>query len=149
MRGSFASQLIAVKEKLERRQKLTFQGAVRDTYLEMIRPQSNGGRMPVLEGWLINSVASFVDGKQIAGPSGVANTSGAASKSAITKAAALATSTSVVRITFNVDHAMRQNYGFVGIDSWGRNYNQQGKFFVEGAMAKWRDNLKKNWEKNK
>ena len=31
----------------------------------------------------------------------------------------------------------RMIYGFQGTDSLGRNYNQAGAFFVEGAAAKW------------
>lgn len=38
---------------------------------------------------------------------------------------------------FQAAYARRQNYGFVGTDSLGRNYNQSGFAFVEKAAAKW------------
>lgn len=38
---------------------------------------------------------------------------------------------------FTAVYAMRQNYGFTGTDSLGRNYNQQGRFFVELALQQW------------
>lgn len=34
-------------------------------------------------------------------------------------------------------YARRQNYGFVGEDSLGRSYNQEGKHFVERATKLW------------
>lgn len=36
----------------------------------------------------------------------------------------------------------RMNYGFVGTDSLGRNYNVTGAYFVEGAASKWRQFVK-------
>lgn len=40
-------------------------------------------------------------------------------------------------IGYQAKYARRQNYGFVGQDSLGRNYNQAGFGFVEAAIAKW------------
>lgn len=37
----------------------------------------------------------------------------------------------------NAAYAMRIEYGFVGTDSLGRNYNQAGRFFVKRAMRRW------------
>ena len=34
------------------------------------------------------------------------------------------------------------NFGYVGADSLGRVYNQQGHYFVEGAVAKWPEIVK-------
>lgn len=34
-------------------------------------------------------------------------------------------------------YAMRIEYGFVGEDSLGRYYNQQGQFYVTGTVKKW------------
>jgi hypothetical protein len=34
-------------------------------------------------------------------------------------------------------YARRVNYGFVGTDSLGRHYNQQGRFYLERSLAKW------------
>lgn len=42
-----------------------------------------------------------------------------------------------VYLGYQANYAMRQNYGFVGEDSLGRNYNQSGFGFVEKAAAKW------------
>ncbi len=42
-----------------------------------------------------------------------------------------------VYLGFQAVYAARQNYGFVGTDSKGRNYNQTGHYFVELAGAQW------------
>ena len=36
----------------------------------------------------------------------------------------------------------RMNYGFVGADKLGRNYNMTGAYFVEGAASKWKQFVK-------
>ena len=42
-----------------------------------------------------------------------------------------------VWLGYQAIYARRLNYGFVGQDSLGRNYNQAGAHFVEGAIAEW------------
>ena len=37
----------------------------------------------------------------------------------------------------NAVYAMRIEYGFVGTDSLGRHYNQQGRYFVTQNVAAW------------
>lgn len=43
----------------------------------------------------------------------------------------------VVYLGYQAVYARRQNYGFVGTDSLGRLYNQQGAHFVEYAISMW------------
>lgn len=38
----------------------------------------------------------------------------------------------------NTRYARRLEYGFVGQDSLGRNYNQKGRFFVRDAVRRWK-----------
>lgn len=37
----------------------------------------------------------------------------------------------------NAKYAMRQNYGFTGVDSLGRHVHQPGKFFLQRTLAQW------------
>lgn len=37
----------------------------------------------------------------------------------------------------NAEYAMRQEYGFTGVDSLGRMVHQAGKFFVKKTVAQW------------
>lgn len=42
-----------------------------------------------------------------------------------------------VYLGYQARYSYRMNFGFVGTDSLGRNYNQAGHGFVEQAAAKW------------
>lgn len=42
-----------------------------------------------------------------------------------------------IYIGWQANYSRRQNYGFVGTDSLGRSYTQQGHGFTEAAAAKW------------
>ncbi len=42
-----------------------------------------------------------------------------------------------VYIGWTMNYARRQNFGFVGTDSLGRQYNQSGFGFAEAAAAQW------------
>lgn len=37
----------------------------------------------------------------------------------------------------NAEYAMRQEFGFTGVDSLGRHVHQQGKFFVKKTVSQW------------
>lgn len=37
----------------------------------------------------------------------------------------------------NAEYAMRQEFGFTGVDALGRAVHQQGKFFVKKTVAQW------------
>lgn len=37
----------------------------------------------------------------------------------------------------NAAYAMRQEFGFTGVDSLGRSVHQQGKYFVKKTVAQW------------
>lgn len=45
----------------------------------------------------------------------------------------------VAHFEWTVDYAARMNYGFVGEDKLGREYNQQGTFYLEGATMQWQN----------
>ena len=38
---------------------------------------------------------------------------------------------------FQAVYAPRMEFGFVGQDSLGRNYNMAGNYFVQGAVDQW------------
>lgn len=42
-----------------------------------------------------------------------------------------------VWLGYQANYARRMNSGYIGADSLGRVYNQQGHYFVEGAIAEW------------
>lgn len=42
-----------------------------------------------------------------------------------------------IYLGFQANYARRMNYGFVGEDSKGRSYNQEGYHFIEGVAQRW------------
>lgn len=84
-------------------------------------PKAKGGRMPVDNGDLRGSFVAGVNGFQFEGPE-VAEFSFASAKAGDT-----------IYMGWTADHALRLNSGFVGEDSLGRTYNQEGNFFADKA----------------
>lgn len=97
---------------------------------EMARTIPQGGRVPFLTGNLARSLLASTSESLSAGSSNVGIV------------AASLRAGQPVWLGYQATYARRQNYGFVGADSMGRVYNQQGYYFVEGAIADW-DNMVK------
>jgi len=88
----------------------------------------NGGRVPVKTGNLGRSVV--VDNKPPRIIDGLA-------KGDFSLGIATIKPGDTIYIGWQAKYARRQNYGFVGKDSLGRNYNQSGFGFAEATAAKW------------
>lgn len=126
MASTFAAQLSAFRDKTKEQCKAVLSASVQDVIQEAQTPIAQGGRMPVLDGHLRNSLVSELNGASVAqGPE------------SYTLVAAEIEPGDVARFGWTAAHAMRQEFGFVGEDSLGRTFNQQGKHFVEGAAANW------------
>lgn len=98
---------------------------------EMTRTKPNGGRVPVDTSNLANSLVP----SQTAMPkTSTEKVAGAADVGAFT---ATMDVTKPTWLGYTAVYARRRNYGFVGADSLGRVYNEQGDYFVEGAIAQW------------
>lgn len=104
-------------------------------------PKAQGGNMPVDTGTLRNSFMSSLNGSTyLTGPESYVMVLGGLNIGNVA--------------TFGwgglaSDYALRQNYGFIGQDSLGRNYNQQGNFFLEGALAQFPRIVAQNIERAK
>ena len=97
---------------------------------EMAKSRNEGGRVPFLTGNLTRSL--------LASKSGMPNVSdGPYAGSNIGLIAATLKADETVYIGYQAKYAARQNYGYVGSDSLGRVYNQQGAYFVDHAVANW------------
>lgn len=97
---------------------------------EMTRTKPNGGRMPVDTTNLSKSSQASTEGmpKESDGPFTGSNVGLVTATLRLDQA---------VWLGLQARYARRQNYGFVGADALGRVYNQQGNYFVEGAIAEW------------
>lgn len=89
-------------------------------------PRGKGGRLPVDTGFLRNSFQSSLNG----------STSLTGGDSYVLVAASMEAG-DVAQFGWTAAYARRVNYGFVGADKLGRNYNQQGAHFLEGATVQW------------
>lgn len=90
---------------------------------EMARTKPQGGNVPFLTGNLARSLMATKS------EHGAGNSVGVV-------AATLKPNESVW-IGYTASYARRRNYGLVGKDSLGRMYNETGDYFLEKAIAKW------------
>src|SRR5690554_1377337 len=103
---------------------------------ELAKTKPEGGRVPFLTGNLARSL--------LASKSGMPNVAdGPYAGSNIGLIAATLKADETVYIGYQAIYAARMNYGYVGADGLGRVYNQQGNYFIEGAVAEWPNIVKK------
>lgn len=103
---------------------------------ELAKTKPEGGKVPFMTG---NLARSLLASKQ--GMPNVADAPYVGSNIGLIAATLKADET--VYIGYQAIYAARMNYGYIGADSLGRVYNQQGNYFVEGAVAEW-PNIVKN-----
>lgn len=108
--------------------------SVQDVIEDMQTLKTSGGRMPFLDGFLVNSLVSELNGSGFGAPD---------------KASYIATIAGMeagdnCRFGYTAEYALRQELGFVGEDSLGRSFNQQGNHFMGTAAAKFESFVEKN-----
>ena len=96
------------------------------------------GKIPVDLGNLVASLASEVNGAQIA-----------AGEASYTLALAQAEAGDVMRFAWTAPYALRIELGFSGEDALGRKYNVQGRHFVGQNAARWPEIVAANAQKVK
>lgn len=130
MAKSFAATVSAWAKQTPQRLEAVRNRAIDLLAVEMTTTIPNGGRVPVDTGNLARSL--------LASTQGMPKTSDAQfSGSDVGIVTAMLKLDQPLWLGFQSSYARRQNYGFVGADSLGRVYNQQGNYFVEGAIAEW------------
>ena len=86
-------------------------------------------------------VAPWVTGNMVRSLQGQLNTIVQTAENApagdVGAAVAMAQIGDFISLGFQAAYARRRNYGFVGQDSLGRNYNEAGAHFVERAAGMW------------
>lgn len=103
---------------------------------EMTKTRPQGGRVPFDTGNLARSL--------LASTSGMPKTAkGPFSGSNIGVITATLRADQPVWLGYQAAYARRMNSGFVGADSLGRVYNQQGNYFAEGAAQQWSELVRK------
>lgn len=112
--------------------------SIQEVVTLMVEPVSAGGHMPVdtsfLQNSLMGSAAQMPQVDPLASGEGGPKTGNRAQVEAVIAGLELG---QTLHFGFVAAYAMRQNYGFFGTDSLGRNYSQPGHHFVELAAQQW------------
>jgi len=130
MTKSFSQQIGKWAAATPQRIKATRDRAVGLLGDEMTKTVNDGGLVPFKDGHLARSlVASNVAMPSVSNdiPSGFT----------LGTTAIRTPLDAPIWLGYTMIYARRMNYGFVGQDALGRSYNQQGNYFVEGAIKQW------------
>lgn len=129
---SFAAQISDWARETEGAIETIFHTAAQAVANEVRTPLIVGGRMPVKTGNLRRSLmASTTDMPPVKPEKAVYADSG------VEMVIAGAGIGSTVYLGFQAAYAARMNYGFVGEDSLGRSYKQDGYGFVDAVAQRW------------
>jgi hypothetical protein len=120
------------------------EAVVKESTQEIVRlvkvPVMSGGNMPIDTSFLQNSLVG-VKGEEVPpmDPEANPNKRPVPFENAAAIEAIIANWQPGESMSFGfiASYAARQNYGFTGTDSLGRNYNQSGRHFVELAIQQW------------
>lgn len=135
MANNFSAQVKGWAERTKKAQEHIFRMSVQKLADEILLPKERGGNMPVDTGNLRRSLLASTS----AMPSirGGEDTPFPDNSGQIALVIAGASATDTLYLGFQAKYALRMEYGFVGTDSLGRNYNQAGNNFVSLAVQKW------------
>lgn len=128
--ASFAEQIGAWASATEQRIDAVHKRSLEKLAFELVRTKAEGGNVPFDTGNLARSL--------VASPSGLPAVSDQpASGSNATAVIATLAPGAPLWLGYTAAYARRMNYGFVGADSRGAVYNQEGNHFVERAVNMW------------
>lgn len=128
--ASFAQQIGEWASKTEARTQAVYRRSVELLAEEMAKTKQQGGRVPFQSGNLARSLLASTEGMPK-----ISSTPTAGGNAGLVIATLRLDQT--VWLGYQSIYARRQNYGFVGADVLGRVFNQQGSYFLEGAIAAW------------
>lgn len=130
MAGKFGAQVGAWARKTEARMLAVWRRSVELVGEALTNTKPNGGKVPFLTGNLARSLLASTSGmpsvsdvQSIGQPIGIITASlGIKQK---------------IWLGYQAEYARRVNNGFIGADSLGRVFNQDGAYFVEDVVARW------------
>lgn len=128
--ASFAEAIGKWASATEQRIEAVHKKSLEKLAFEMTRTRAEGGTLPVATGNLYRSLTASLNGMP------VTSDALAAGSNASAVIASMRTN-QPIWFGYQAAYARRQNFGFVGADSLGRVYNQQGAHFVERAINMW------------
>lgn len=126
MAKSFSAQVAAFGDKAKRRSLAVFRQSAQAVAFEANTPKGEGGKLPLDTGNL--------RGSQLGSTSGMPDST---SGQPVEIAVRFAQLGDTFWIGWTAEYALRMEYGFVGEDKLGRNYNQRGNGFARSAAQNW------------
>lgn len=133
---SFGAQATAWAQQTKARSAAVFRSSAQRIANEVRETVNEGGRMPIRTGNLRRSLlASTTAPPQVLQGQGEFSFTDQSGGIELTIAGAEIGQT--IYLGFQANYARRMNYGFVGEDSKGRTYNQEGYHFIEGVAQRW------------
>lgn len=128
--ASFTESISSWASQTPKRIEAVHKRSLEKLAVEMTRTKAEGGNVPVDTGNLYRSL--------VASTSGLPPTSNQRSAgSNATAVIATLSPSQTIWFGYTAEYARRMELGFVGADSLGRVYNQQGNYFVQRAIAMW------------
>jgi len=121
----FAGQVRAFTEKAKAREAAIFKGSAARVIERASVPKAQGGRMPVDTAFLVNSSRASLEGVP------TSESGDPALVFALMKVG------DKVTVGWTAAYALRMEHGFVGEDSLGRTYAQQGNGFLRAEVQNW------------
>lgn len=138
MSANFADQVKAFTDKVKLRNEAIFKTSAARVLEQASITEGNGGKMPVMDGFLVNSSMASLEGV----PSGQSEPEKDKTYSAPVNEDPALTFLKMkvgdtVTVGWSAAYAMRMEYGYSGKDSLGRTYDFQGKGFLRAEVQKW------------
>lgn len=128
--ASFSEAVGAWASATEKRLSAVHKKAIEKLAMEMTRTRAEGGNVPVDTGNLYRSLLASTTAMPKTAEAPFAGSN-------VPSVIATLRLNDTLWLGFQAKYAKRQNFGFIGADSLGRVYNQQGAHFVERAIAMW------------
>lgn len=130
MAGKFGAQVGAWARKTDARMLAVWRRSVELVGEALVHTKQNGGKVPFLTSFLVKSF--------LASKSGMPKVSDVIS---VGQPIGIITATLGIKekiwLGYQAAYARRVNNGFIGADSLGRVFNQDGAYFVEDVVARW------------
>lgn len=129
----FLDQVLARTAAIEKTLTDIFRGSVKDLSIAMLTPVQQGGLLPYRTGNLMRSF--WLSTSEFAMTA--ANQEKFETMQDFVSVAERLEIGDVAYLSLRAAYARRRNYGFVGTDSLGRYYNDEGTGFVERTALLW------------
>ena len=151
--GKFHEQVLAFESKAEKRFRAVARTAVQDTVKIAQKPRDEGGKMPVITGFLrasqVNAIGSMPSG-QTEAKKDTKYTDGAQISGETLSVTLLKwdPNKEILFVGWSAAYARRIEYGFYGTDSLGREHTQDdvgqlGAGFMRSAAELWDQTVRK------